>query len=406
MLDRAGEPFHFVQMLPLEEARRLIAEHLHMLPAERVALAESMGRILRAPLVAEEDLPGFDRSAFDGYAVRAKGTPAKCRVAFEVAAGSGVKTTLAEGECARIFTGAPMPDGADAVAMQENCTREGEMVSIPEMEAGSGVRVRGEDARAGAVLVPAGVKLGAIDVSLHAQLGQVNPLVASKPRVYHVRTGDEIVSPEVTPGPGQIRDSNSSLIRALVEESGCSLVAQRAAGDSIESLVNACAAADTCDLLLISGGASVGDYDFGKAALTELGFSIRFSAMNLRPGKPLVFATRGKKAAFVIPGNPLSHFVCWHVVMRTAVDVLISGLAELELSELRLGGSRDLKGNPRETWWPARVVIRDGTAWAEPLKWQSSGDLTSLSGIGALIRIASGSAGVAAGSTLPALLLR
>jgi molybdopterin molybdotransferase len=184
------------------------------------------------------------------------------------------------------------------------------------------------------------------------------------------------------------------------------LVAQRAAGDSIESLVNACAAADACDLLLISGGASVGDYDFGKAALTELGYSIRFSVLNLRPGKPLVFATRGKKAAFVIPGNPLSHFVCWHVVMRAAVDVLVNGLAELQLVELRLGGSRDLKGNPRETWWPARVIIRDGTAWADPLKWQSSGDLTSLSGIGALLRVPSGTAGVTAGSTVPALLLR
>jgi molybdopterin molybdotransferase len=390
-------------MLSLDDARRMIAENLHLLPAEHVALKEARGRRLRAPLVTEEDLPGFDRSAFDGYALRTQKDPARLRVAFEVAAGGSGTRPLAPGECARIFTGAPVPEGADAVAMQEVCVRDGETVEIPAIAAGNGVRRRGEDARAGSVLVPSGVELGAVELSLFAQLGQVRPLVSPQPRVYHVRTGDEIVSPEVEPGPGQIRDSNSTLMGALVSDAGCDLAAQAVANDTLEGLMEACSGAGDAHVLLISGGASVGDYDFGRRALAEMGFSIRFTALNLRPGKPLIFATRGRQAAFVIPGNPLSHFVCWHVAIRAALDVLLSGTTALELATVRLGGDRDLPGNPRETWWPARLALRDGDAVAEPMKWLSSGDMTGLSGVKLLLRIPSGDSGVKVGQSIAAL---
>jgi molybdopterin molybdotransferase len=392
-------------MLSLDEARRMIAESLRLLPAERVALLEAKGRRLRAPVTTEEDMPGFDRSAFDGYALRAQKEPTRLRVAFEVAAGGSGTRRLEPGECARIFTGAPVPEGADAVAMQEVCVRDGDGVEIPAIATGSGVRRKGEDAPAGSVLVPAGVTLGAVELSLFAQLGQTRPLVAPRPRIFHVRTGDEIVAPEAEPGPGQIRDSNSTLIAALVSDAGCDLTGQSVANDSLESLVEACSAAEDCHVLLISGGASVGDYDFGQRALTELGFSIRFSALNLRPGKPLVFATRGRKVAFVIPGNPLSHFVCWHVVIRAALDILLTGVTAVELGTFSLGGSRDMPGNPRETWWPARLALRDGRAVAEPMKWQSSGDMTGLSGVQLLLRIPSGETGVKVGEPITGIVV-
>jgi molybdopterin molybdotransferase len=327
------------------------------------------------------------------------------RVAYEVAAGGSGTRPLAPGECARIFTGAPVPEGADAVAMQEVCVRDGEAVEIPAIAAGNGVRRQGEDARAGSILVPSGVSLGAVELSLFAQLGQTHPLVAPRPRVFHVRTGDEIVSPELEPGPGQIRDSNSTLMAALVSDAGCDLVAQAVANDTLESLMDACNGTGEAHILLISGGASVGDYDYGRRALAEMGFSIRFTALNLRPGKPLIFATRGRQAAFVIPGNPLSHFVCWHVVIRAALDVLLSGTTALELATVRLGGNRDLPGNPRETWWPARLALRDDGAMAEPIKWQSSGDMTGLSGVRLLLRIPAGDCGVKVGQPLAALMV-
>ena len=392
-------------MLSLDEARQVIAQSLSMLPAEHAPLLNAQNRFLRSPLVAAEDMPPFDRSAFDGYALPAQDAPAPLRVAFEIPAGHPAPRALQRGECARIFTGGTIPAGADAVAMQEVCTRKDDLVEIPAIASGSGVRRRGEDAPAGTMLLESGCRLGPVELALLAQLGKVDPLVAPRPRVFHVRTGSEIVAPDAEPRPGQIRDSNSTLIRALVAEAGCELVGSATAGDDLPELLTACAGAGDAHLLLISGGASVGDYDFGRAALTELGYSVRFSSLNLRPGKPLIFATRGRQCAFVIPGNPLSHFVCWHVVIRAAVDALVHGMSTLGLEEFTLGGAKPLPGNPRETWWPARLAFRGGAALAEPMKWQSSGDLTGLSGVRLLLRIPSNASSIPPGATIQALAL-
>ena len=159
-------------------------------------------------------------------------------------------------------------------------------------------------------------------------------------------------------------------------------------------------------MLLLSGGASVGDHDFGARTLRELGFSIHFHQLNLRPGKPLIFATRGRHLAFVIPGNPLSHVVCWHLVIRTALDMLATGASEFGLVEATLGGTAILKGNPRETWWPARISWEPDGVRFFPLKWQSSGDLTGIIGLDALIRVPAGSAAVQPGEMTSGRLIR
>jgi molybdopterin molybdotransferase len=150
----------------------------------------------------------------------------------------------------------------------------------------------------------------------------------------------------------------------------------------------------------------VGDHDFGARTLRELGFSLHFTQLNLRPGKPLIFATRGRHLAFVIPGNPLSHLVCWHLVIRAALDMLAIGAIEFALVEAPLGGDVAMKGNPRETWWPARIAWENGGAKFLPLKWQSSGDLTGIIGLDALIRVPAGIAAVQPGETIGARLLR
>ena len=383
----------------------MIVDSLHLLPAERVDLRDARSRVLRTPLVAEHDVPAFDRSAFDGYAFRSQDSAGLLRLTGSIAAGQMPSAPVGPGECARVFTGAPLPSGADCVAMQEVCTVEADSIVVPATRLGDGVRLRGEDAKAGAILVSSGARLGAVELSLMAQMGHTKPLVAAKCRIFHVRTGDEIVSPETEPSAGQIRDSNSTLIAGLVAEAGGELTGQTTSVDRLESLVEACSRAGDADILLVSGGASVGDFDFGRRALAELGYSIRFGSLNLRPGKPLIFATRGRQVAFVIPGNPLSHFVCWHVVIRAALDALTSGAAELPMCELLLGGSASLKGNPRETWWPARLMIRDGVASAVPLKWQSSGDMTAMSGVDALVRIPSASPEIHPGTVVQVLRL-
>jgi molybdopterin molybdotransferase len=390
-------------MISLDEARALIVSRIHALPPERVALAEARGRMLRESVAAPEDMPAFDRSAFDGYALRAADLPGRLRVVAEIAAGAVPTQKIQAGEGVRIFTGAQLPGGADTVAMQEHCTRNGDWVEVAATEAGHGVRVRGEDARAGDVLLPRGQRLGPLEVSLLAQLGHTQPLVAPRLRVLHVVTGSELVAPESAPGPGQIRDSNSALIGALAAEAGCELLAQCRAGDDLESLLTAAGRIEGWEMLLISGGASVGDYDFGRAALEEMGFSVHFRALNLRPGKPLIFATRGRQFAFVLPGNPLSHFVCWQVTVRAAIDVALQGESAWELVEMRLGGDQPLAGHARETWWPARLEIRSGSAVAVPLRWQSSGDLTRLAGADGLIRVPTGKQGLEVGSLVHVL---
>ncbi len=390
-------------MLTLTAARDLIASHCHALLPERVPLSAARGRILRESVAAQEDFPAFDRSAFDGYAVRSQDVPGALRVVDETAAGAVSSRTLGAGECARIFTGAALPAGADAVAMQENCCREGERVEVPAIGKWEGVRRRGEDAAAGTVLLYRGQKLGAVETSLLAQIGHTQPLVASLPRIFHITTGSELVAPDQTPGLGQIRDSNSTLVAGLSAEFGAPIAAQSRAGDSLEALLAAIAAQDdfAWDVLLISGGASVGDYDFGARALTECGFSIHFSQLNLRPGKPLIFATRGRQIAFVIPGNPLSHFVCWHIAIRAALEMLTSGETALPLFTLTTATA--IPGNPRETWWPARLEIADGKAIAHPLKWRSSGDMTGITAADLLLRIPSHSPGIASGGIVEAM---
>jgi molybdopterin molybdotransferase len=392
-------------MISLSAAREIIASACHALPPERVELAAALGRTLRESAAAQEDFPAFDRSAFDGYAVRSSDTPGTLNVVMELPAGVAPERPLAAGECARIFTGAQLPAGANAVAMQENCTREGRLVTVPAIAGNEGVRRRGEDARAGAVLIHRGQRIGAVEASLLAQIGYATPLVAGIPRVFHVSTGSELVPPSETPGPGQIRDSNSSLIGGLVAESGARITAAKRAGDDLATLLAALGSEPdfSWDILLISGGASVGDYDFGARALGELGFSIHFSQLNLRPGKPLIFATRGRQLAFVIPGNPLSHLVCWHVAIRAAIDMLLSGETALPLVVLSAG--EKLPGNPRETWWPARIDFRDGRAIAMPLKWRSSGDMTGISEADTLVRIPSASAGISVGELVEGLRL-
>jgi molybdopterin molybdotransferase len=395
-------------MLSIPEARALIAQTVHVLPPLRVPLAQAHGRTLRESLTADEDIPAFDRSAMDGYAIRADDPATEFRVVCEIPAGTVPTRAIGLGECARIFTGSPIPEGGTQVIVQEVAQRSGDAVTFSQRGKGSNIRSRGEDAREGSVLIERGTQLGAVELSLCAQLGKCAPLIAPRPRILHIATGSELVAPDEIPEAGKIRDSNSTLIAALAAEAGAEIAHQFRVGDDPAQLVGAISGTDieSWDMLLLSGGASVGDHDFGARTLRELGFSLHFTQLNLRPGKPLIFATRGRHLAFVIPGNPLSHLVCWHLVIRAALDMLAIGAIEFALVEAPLGGDVALKGNPRETWWPARIAWENGGAKFLPLKWQSSGDLTGIIGLDALIRVPVGITAVQPGETISARLVR
>ncbi len=394
-------------MLTISEARALIAEQVHLIAPERVPLAAARGRVLREGLVAGEDIPAFDRSAMDGYAVNGEGT-GPFPIVADIPAGCISARVLAVGESARVFTGSALPAGTTHVVVQELARRDGDSVSFSKRDAATNIRRRGEDAREGSVLIERGARLGPTELSLFAQNGNTSPLVSQRPRILHVATGSEIVPPDFAPQPGQIRDSNSILVAALAAESGAEVIAQQRTGDDFAALLDAVKSVpvEKWDVLLLSGGASVGDHDLGLKALEALGFTAHFQQLNLRPGKPLIFATRDRQIAFVIPGNPLSHVICWHVVIRAALDMLTNGSAEFCLVSAPLGGALPLRGHPRETWWPARMSCEGDAPVFLPLKWQSSGDLTGLVGFDALIRVPSDSPQIEPGENVSARLIR
>ena len=393
-------------MISLAEARAIIAQTVSQLDPAATPLATAQERVLREDVAAEEDLPGFDRSAMDGYAVGAEDRSERFRVVGEIQPGTAPAVEIRVGECARIFTGAQIPAGASQVIMQENVARAGEWITPERRDAKTWIRHRGEDARRGDVLLRAGVRLGAGELALLAQLGIMQPCVSPAPRVIHFATGNEITDPAAVPAAGQIRDSNSTLIAALLADCGTRLTHQRRCGDALDTLTAAVAAAgDVWDILLISGGASVGDYDFGARALEALGFTIHFRQINLRPGKPLVFAARGRQSAFVIPGNPVSHFVTFHTAIRLALECLESAPPSWPLAQVVLAEELAAKPDARETFWPAHVALTDGALRAQPLAWQSSGDLRGLVGANALLPIAPGSGPVRANELAECLLL-
>jgi molybdopterin molybdotransferase len=397
-------------MISVEEARQIIAAKIAPLPPIPSPLEELANAVLRENVVADASYPPADCSMMDGYAIDADDASEQFQVTMEIAAGTLPDRALRRGECARIFTGAALPAGASQVIPQEDADREGAMVKPRQRDGPRFVRRRGAEAHAGDVLLRVGAVLGGAELAVLAQCGCVEPQVSPPPRVGHVVTGDELVDPAQTPEPGKIRDSNSSLLRGLFAGCGVAAFAGIRCGDDFSKLVATCgsladAARSPCDLLLISGGASVGDYDFGARVLRELGFEIHFERLNLRPGKPLIFATRGRQAAFVIPGNPVSHFVCFHIAIALAVKRLQGLEAEWAFIDLELGGGDTLRGNPRETFCPATVVVREGRLLALPKRWSSSGDTFALAGTNALIRLASDCPPIAPGERVRVLLL-
>ncbi len=401
-------------MVSLTEARKLILDMVEPLDPVACFLSDAHGRRLHQTVKAPEDQPAFDRSAMDGYAVALQDTSDRYRIVGVVEPGEGEELKVGRGECVRIFTGARLPAGLSKVIPQEQASVEGDWMRPTKRSESTWVRHRGEDAQAGDVLLKPGVLLGAGEVSMLASVGVVYPVVSQRPVIVHITTGNELVDPAGVPKTGQIRDSNSILVATLARQCGAVVGRHSRVGDSLESLVGAVLAANAqpWNILLISGGASVGDFDFGVRALELLGFEIHFKRVNLRPGKPLVFATRGKQVAFVIPGNPVSHFVTFHLAIQFALHALTDGLIDPRCASLleqcvriSLHSGLPVKPDGRETWCPGHVFVESGQLRVRPLPWNSSGDLRGMLGANALIRLESASCPSGEGESVECLLL-
>jgi molybdopterin molybdotransferase len=372
----------------LDDALSKIFSRCKPLPPIQLLIDECSGHILRETVCARNDFPDADRSTRDGYAILENDPSDSFQVVDALHAADWKPRQLKAGETVRIATGASLPCDGLRVVMQENVQRNGDKVRIIKSEMDLNVRKRGEEIKKGSPLIAAGVRLNAGRLSLLASAGWVQPLVNPPLKAIHFTTGDEVIPPDQTPGPGQIRDSNSILIKGLLQKFRCGLfqghlredfaVAKAQINSDREKLEKA-------DVVLISGGASVGDKDFTRPLLESLGFEIVFSQVAIRPGRPVIFGVNGNRIAFGLPGNPLAHFVCFHLFVAAALAKL-SGAPTIRFLRGRLAAQLN-DSNPRETLWPARWEWVGGYPMLHPLKWSSSGDLTCLAQADTLVRV-------------------
>ena len=303
-------------LLSVGEALERVLEHAAPLPAEEAPLADADGRVLAFPLKALRTQPPADVSAMDGYAVRSadvSNAPVRLKVIGEVAAGRPFSRGVGHGEAARIFTGGVIPEGADTIVIQEQTKRLGDNVEVEKPSAkGRHIRVQGLDFKAGEALLAAGHQLTARDLMLAAAINHPLVPVHRRPKVALFATGDELVPPGVEPAPGQIVSSNTFAIGALAREEGAEVVDLGIVGDQLDATVAAVRSARelSADILVTSGGASVGDYDLVQKAFTAEGMSLSFWRLALRPGRPLMHGRLGAMQVLGVPGNPVSAFVC------------------------------------------------------------------------------------------------
>lgn len=380
-------------MISVDAALHAVLAHARSLDAVALPLVQALGRTLRSDARGDLDSPPFDASAMDGYAARRADLAQPLRIVGESTAGRGFPGAIGPGECVRILTGAPVPPGADCIVKQEDTGRDGDNVRITHNAATPAfIRLRGENRRAGALVVPAGTRLGPPELAALAASGIARPEVSRAPRCVHVVTGDELVAPDRPPVGAQIRDSNSTLVAALLAQHGAELAAHLTVRDDLAAAQAALGALPPHDVLLISGGASVGDRDIARPLLTALGYQPHFHGVNLRPGKPLLFATRGASLAFALPGNPVSHWVVFHLFVAPLLRFLETGVrnAPARLTG-RLADHAPLPPpDARHTYWPARAVIVDGRHELTPLPLASSGDSCGLVGANALLPLPPG----------------
>ena len=377
-------------MIPVEEALKRILGAFAPLPAETVGLSEALGRVLAEPVVARVTQPPAAVSAMDGYAVRAEDVarvPARLRRVGEAPAGGAFDGEVGPGEAVRIFTGGPLPRGADTIVIQEDTQAEGDEVLVRETaERGRYVRPEGLDFRHGQVGVEAGRRLTARDLGLAAAMNVPWLRVRRRPRIAILATGDEIVLPGEPVGPNQIVGSNSVALAAFVTACGGVPVNLGIALDSEDSLTGLAEGACGADLLVTTGGVSVGDHDLVRSALEGQGLDLDFWKIAMRPGKPLLFGRIGGAPILGLPGNPVSALVCAVVYLRPAIDAMLGRQADERPPETAILGTGLGRNDHRQDYLRARLHFDSkGRRVATPFERQDSAMLSALAHADCLI---------------------
>ena len=385
-------------MLPIERGLEIVMsvakskDRRDWMPAESVPLADSMDRILREDILSDADSPRFDKATRDGFAVRfedVKQVPVALSIVGESRAGARAEVTIKPGQCCEIMTGAPLPPGADAVVMVENTERvsPASVRILKSARENEGLLRRGAEAHAGDKILQAGRRIGLADLGLLAGVGKSAVPVSRKPRVAVIATGDELVDVHENPNADQIRNSNSYTICAQVKNAGGEPVSLGIARDNLDDLRSQIRRGFDYDMLIVSGGVSMGKYDLVETVFAEFGVEVLFDKIAMKPGKPTVFGHRGQTYIFGLPGNPISTMVAFHMFVRPLILFLLKAENTApKVLDAKL--EAPAKCDPeRAALVPALVRFDAGQYWIRTAPWKGSSDLVGLSRANALIMI-------------------
>ncbi|NNE65697.1 MAG: molybdopterin molybdotransferase MoeA [Pyrinomonadaceae bacterium] len=365
-------------MISIDEALEIVETNTPVLGAEPVPISACIGRVLAEDIFADMDLPPFDRSQMDGFAVRSvdiENAPAKLRIVGESAAGKGWDGSVNEGEAVRIMTGARVPEGADTVQKVELTEEaDGYITILKAAKPENNIVAEASEITKGTAVLETGKRISDNMIATIASFGYETVRVGDRPRVKILATGSEIVDVSETPGKDQIRNSNSWSLAAFAKRINADVEILDIAQDDLDGLkATIDGALENCDLLMISGGVSVGDYDFTKPALREIGCEIFFEKVALKPGKPTVFAKRGDKLIFGLPGNPVSIAVTFFAFVRTSL-LKMQGATEIRLQESKAIASHKIKAaKGRDSLLPVTLSTDDnGRRIVETLRFSGS----------------------------------
>jgi molybdopterin molybdotransferase len=373
-------------MWSYSDARQKVIEIAAALPRPlaqtQIEIEQSFERILSESVLADRDYPPFDRSVRDGFAVRAAdatSSGARLECVGELRAGGQLDLTVLPGQCVEIMTGAAMPKGADSVVMVEHTKREGQTITLERaVKLGEHIVPRGTEARKGTLLVAPKTRMGYAEMALAAQAGHTHMHVFSAPRLAILSTGDEVVDARATPGPLQVRNSNGISIEILARTAGAETIQLGNAPDEKGSLRLMIERGLEEDILVLSGGVSMGKYDLVEQVLADLGAEFHFTGVSIRPGRPAVFATCQNKLVFGLPGNPVSTMVTFELFVLPAIDVLNGGAPRpLPVFRAKLATQVRERG-PMTHFLPARIEWEGREARVTQLPWQGSGDIVAL----------------------------
>lgn len=392
-------------MISLERALEIVLERVKPVTTEKVRLGDAYQRVLAETVYSKIAMPPFDRSPLDGYAYRAKNieeAPLRLKIVSEIPAGVWSEQEISLGECARIFTGAPIPSGANCVVRQEDTERLGDEVLIHHpVLPGSNVVKKGEEIQEDEVVLGPGTMLTPAAVGLLAALGVEEVMVYRRPRVGVLSTGTELMEVGSPLIPGKIYNSNTYTLQGLLLEAGCEVKVASFVSDQLAETIQALESLQDTDVVVTTGGASVGEYDLIRDALTGAGCELLFWKVNLKPGTPAAVGIKGEKIFFALSGNPAAAMINFELLVRPALRKLRGRSAQERVFPVFMASGFGKSGKQRR-FLRARAVYRNGEIWADPNYAQGSGVLRSMIGSHLLVDVPGGHGPVREGEKLQA----